>query len=85
MEFPCTSAFTSSAKVMTSSRHARAGAVSKPEGPGVSRRRLRKVNPPVVMAWLSGTGVIVTRASTVRTVDQPGQDLRRVYEAGSRA
>src|SRR5437870_3593717 len=40
-EFPATSASTASAKRWASALHARAGAVSKEEGPGVSSRVFR--------------------------------------------
>src|SRR2546430_1228798 len=41
-ELPCTSAVTWSANALTSSRQTRAGAVSNPDGPGVSSSRFRK-------------------------------------------
>ena len=41
---PWVSAFTSSANAFTSSRHTRAGAASKPEGPGVSSSCFRNPN-----------------------------------------
>src|ERR1041385_6610971 len=41
-ELPFTSAHTSSAKPSASVRQRRAGAASKPEGPGASRRAVRK-------------------------------------------
>src|SRR6266540_4574787 len=57
MELPCTSAFTSSAKALNSSRQTRAGAVSKPEGPGVSSSRFRNSSVVFVMGgrrWKEG-------------------------------
>src|SRR6266571_3089649 len=50
-ELPCTSDVTWSVKPLTWSRHTRAGAVSKPEGPGVSSRRFKKSNVSSVMVW----------------------------------
>src|SRR6266545_1619911 len=52
IELPCTSAWTSSAKPCTSSRHTRAGACSNPEGPAVSRSFFRKVKVAAVIAPL---------------------------------
>ena len=48
-ELPATSARTSSAKDCASFRHARAGAASKDEGPGVSSRDLRNARDSGVM------------------------------------
>ena len=42
MLLPATSTVTPAAKVSASVRHTRAAAVSKPDGAGASRRRLRK-------------------------------------------
>src|SRR5947199_21018 len=50
-ELPCTSAVTWSANALTSSRQTRAGAVSNPDGPGVSSSRFRKARVSRVMAW----------------------------------
>src|SRR5712692_10094207 len=43
-ELPVTSLVTRAANESASARHTRAGAVSNPEGPGVSRRGLRKAS-----------------------------------------
>src|SRR5437899_4185817 len=94
-ELPWTSAVTSSANVFTSSRHTRAGPVSKPDGPGVSSSRLRKSNVGLVIApcpWSRGgtrprsgeDGVSRGELRAASTRDQPRQDFGRIHEARAR-
>src|ERR1041385_3572451 len=61
-ELPFTSAHTSSAKPSASVRQRRAGAASKPEGPGASRRAVRKVSEASISIGDPGTGQV--RAGT---------------------
>src|SRR5438128_2374584 len=55
-ELPFTSAHTSSANPSASARQRRAGAASKPEGPGASRRAVRNVSEASVSIGAPGTG-----------------------------
>src|ERR1041385_8742027 len=55
-ELPFTSAHTSSANPSASARQRRAGAASKPDGPGASRRAVRNVSEASVSIGDPGTG-----------------------------
>src|SRR5207244_4768653 len=78
-ELPCTSALTSSAKRLTSSRHKRAGAVSNPDGPGASSKRFRKSNVDFVIDP-SGQSVPQSVPDS-STAHQPRKQLRCVNQA----
>src|ERR671938_139780 len=82
MLLPATSPRTS-AKRCASSRHRRAGAASKPEGPGVSRRRLRKAREVSGNMGSLGEGHCVARLGLLEEprVHDLGQRLDAVHEA----
>src|SRR5215207_6719360 len=74
MLLPATSPRTA-AKAPASSRHARAGAPSKPEGPGVSRSRFRKVTDAgvsmTVRSVWQAVGVLGSSRGDGTAVDGP--------------
>src|SRR5262245_2324357 len=72
-ELPCTSALTASANLPTSSRQTRAGAASKPDGPGVSSSRFK--NSTLLLVMVSGM------VSVALAVKQPGEMLGGIHEA----
>src|SRR3954467_3917706 len=73
-ELPATSAWTSSANRPASARQARAGAVSKEDGPGLSSRAFRKA---------SDSGVTERRLQWQFKEHRPGNGIGRILRPAS--